>query len=111
MVAMSVIAAESDDEAKFLASSMEQSFAALRTGNPGRMKPPIAGFRESLPPEALASMDAMRSVSAIGGADTVRAAMQRFIARTGADELILGGSIWDPAAQRRSLEITMAALA
>jgi luciferase family oxidoreductase group 1 len=111
MVAMSVIAAESDDEAKFLASSMEQSFAALRTGNPGRMKPPIAGFRESLPPEALASMDAMRSVSAIGGVDTVRAAMQGLIARTGADELILGGSIWDPAAQRRSLEITMAALA
>ena len=111
MVAMSVIAAESDDEAKFLASSMEQSFAALRAGNPGRMKPPIAGFRESLPPEALASMDAMRSVSAIGGADTVRAAMQGLIARTGADELILGGSIWDPAAQRRSLEITMAALA
>jgi luciferase family oxidoreductase group 1 len=110
-VAMSVIAAESDDEAKFLASSMEQSFAALRTGNPGRMKPPIAGFRESLPPEALASMDAMRSVSAIGGVDTVRAAMQGLIARTGADELILGGSIWDPAAQRRSLEITMAALA
>ncbi len=110
MVAMTVIAADSDEEARFLASSMEQSFAALRTGNPGRMKPPLAGYRESLPPEALASMDAMRVVSAIGGPDTVREGMERFIARTGADELILGGSIWDPAAQRRSLEIAMAAL-
>ena len=111
MVAMSVIAADSDDEAKLLASSMEQSFVALRTGSPGGLRPPIPGFRESLPPEALASMDAMRSVSAIGGPATVREAMLRFIERTGADELILGGSIWDPGAQRRSLEITMAALA
>ena len=108
---MSVIAADSDDEAKLLASSMEQSFVALRTGSPGGLRPPIPGFRESLPPEALASMDAMRSVSAIGGPATVREAMLRFIERTGADELILGGSIWDPGAQRRSLEITMAALA
>ena len=111
MAAMSVIAADSDEEAKLLASSMEQSFAALRTGTPGRLRPPIPGYRDSLPPQALASMDAMRSVSAIGGPATVREAMLRFIARTRPDELILGGSIWDPAAQQRSLEIAMAALA
>lgn len=111
MVAMSVISADSDEEARFLASSMEQSFAALRSGTPGRLRPPVAGFRESLPPDALVSMDAMRSVSAIGGPETVRAAMAAFIARTQADELILAGSIFDPAAQRRSLEIAMAALA
>ena len=111
MAAMTVIAGESDEEARFLASSMEQGFAALRTGTPGRMRPPIAGFRESLPPGMLASMDAMRSVSAIGGPDTVREAMLRFIERTGADELIVSGSIFDQAAQHRSLEIAMAALA
>ena len=110
MVAMSVIAADSDDAAKFLASSMEQSFVALRTGNPGRLRPPVAGYRDGLPAEALASMDAMRSVSAIGGPASVREAMLRFIARTQADELILAGSIWDPAAQQRSLAIAMEAL-
>lgn len=110
MVAMSVIAADSDEEAALLASSMEQSFVALRTGTPGRLKPPVAGYRESLPPEALAMMDSMRAVSAIGGPDTVRQRMTDFIARTEADELILAGSIWDPAARCRSLEIAMRAV-
>jgi luciferase family oxidoreductase group 1 len=111
MTAMSVIAAETDEEAALLATSMEQSFTALRTGSSGRLKPPVPGYRETMPPEAVAMMQNMRAVSAIGGPDTVREAITRFIARTGTDELIIGGSIWDPVARCRSLQLTMAALA
>ena len=110
MAAMSVIAADRDEEALFLSSSMEQSFVALRSGNPGKLKPPVAGYRESMPAEAVAMMQGMRAVSAIGGPETVRSRISDFIERTQADELILAGSVWDPAARLRSLAITMEAV-
>ncbi len=107
---MSITCAESDEEAAFLASSGEQSLVALRTGTPGRLKPPVRGYRDSLPPEAITMMDSMRSASATGSPATVRARIERFIERTQADELIIAGSIWDPALRRRSLELTMQAM-
>ena len=110
MAGMTVIAADTDEEAALLASSMDQSFVALRTGSPGRLRPPIPGYRASLSPQAGAMIASMREASAIGSPATVREAVLRFIERTGADELIFGGTIWDPAARRRSLEMAMEAL-
>jgi len=105
-----VITAESDDEARYLASTNEQAFVALRTGTPGRMKPPIRNYRDSLPDVALAMLDQMRSVSAIGSPETVREGIVAFVARTQADEIIISGSTYDPDAQIRSVELTMAAV-
>lgn len=110
MAAMTVIAAESDAEAAVLATSMDQSFVRMRTGGTGRLSPPIPGYRDTLDPQAIAMIDSMRVVSAIGGPATVREGIARFVERTGADELIIAGSIWDPAARRRSLEIVMEAV-
>jgi luciferase family oxidoreductase group 1 len=110
MTAMSVIAAETDEEAALLATSMEQSFVAFRTGGSGRLKPPVADYRETMPPEAVAMMQNMRAVSAIGGPATVRAGIMRFLERTRADELIIAGSIWDLEARCRSLQLTMEAM-
>jgi luciferase family oxidoreductase group 1 len=111
MAAMNVLCADSDEEAALLMSSMDQSFVALRTGNPGKLRPPVPGYRDSLPPHSLAMLEHMRSVSAIGSAETVADAIARFVERTGADEIIVSGSTYDPAARRRSLELTMKALA
>ena len=110
MAAINVIAAGSDGEARLLASSMDQAFVALRTGEPGRLKPPVEGYRESLPPQALAMLESFREASAIGSPDTVRGAVARFIERTRADELIFAGSTFDPAARVRSLELAMDAV-
>jgi len=110
MAAINVITAETDEEAQYLASTNEQAFVALRSGSPGRMKPPIRGYRDMLPAGALAMLDQMRSVSAIGSPATVRAGIEAFVARTGADELIISGSTYDPEAMRRSLQLTMEAL-
>jgi luciferase family oxidoreductase group 1 len=111
MVAMTVLAADTDEEAQFLASSMEQSFVAFRTGGPTRLRPPVEGYRESLHPHELATLDAMRAVRAVGGPNTIRREIHAFIERTGADELILGGSIYDQAARHRSLRLVAQALA
>jgi len=111
MAAMTVLTAESDAEATLLASSLDQSFVALRTGNPGRLKPPIPGYRESLPPHTQAMLEHVRQASAVGAPATVREAIGRFVERTGADEIIVAGATFDPAARERSLALTMEALA
>jgi luciferase family oxidoreductase group 1 len=111
MAAMNVLCADSDEEAALLMSSMDQSFVALRTGNPGKLRPPVPGYRDTLSPSALAMLEHMRSVSAVGASATVADGIARFIERTGADEIIVSGSTYDPAARRRSLELTMKALA
>jgi alkanesulfonate monooxygenase SsuD/methylene tetrahydromethanopterin reductase-like flavin-dependent oxidoreductase (luciferase family) len=49
-------------------------------------------------------------VSAIGSPATVRAGLEAFQHRTGADELIVAGATFDPALRRRSLALTMDAL-
>lgn len=106
MVAMNVLCADSDEEAALLCSSMDQSFVALRSGNPGRLKPPVPDYRASLPPGALAMLEHMRSVSAVGSPATVGAAIGRVIERTRADEIIVSGATFDPAGRQRSLELT-----
>ena len=110
MAAINVLAADSDDEAVLLASSMDQSFVRLRTGSPGRLPPPVPGYRDSLPDSARAMLDHMRQVSAIGSPRTVAERIDAFRQRTQADELIVSGATFDPAHRRRSLELTMAAV-
>ncbi len=111
MAAMTVIAADSDAEAALLASSLDQSFVALRTGTPGRLKPPVPGYRDSLPPHSQAMLEHVRQASAVGSPATVRAAIGRFVERTGADEIIVAGATFDPAAREYSLALTAEALA
>lgn len=110
MAAMTVLTAESDAEAALLASSLDQSFVALRTGNPGRLKPPVPGYRDSLPPHTQAMLEHVRQASAVGAPATVREAIGRFVERTGADEIIVAGATYDPAAREYSLALTMEAL-
>ena len=100
-----VFAADSDEEAEYLSSSMMQSFVALRTGNPGKMPPPVEGYRESLPPQAQSMLEQILQGSAIGSPDKIKQGVERFIDRTGADELIISGSIFDQAAREKSYTI------
>ena len=110
MAAMNVIAADSDEEAVLLASSIDQSFVALRSGTPGQLQPPVPGYRQSLPPSQLAMLEHMRQVSAVGSPATVASSIAKFVERTRADEIIVSGATFDPAARQRSLELTMEAL-
>ena len=110
MAAMTVIASETDADAELLASSQDQSFVRLRSGDPGKLPPPVPGYRTTLPPHALAMLEHMGSARAVGSPATVREGIMRFAERTQADELILSGATYDPAARCHSLELTMEAL-
>ena len=105
MAAMTVFVAETEDEARIVASSQEQSFVRLRTGNPGKLPPPVAGYRDSLPPQARAILEHIGEASAIGTPEQARARIEAFVARTGADEIMLSGATYDPAARVRTLEL------
>ncbi len=105
MLAMNVFAAPTREEAEFIATSAQQAFVNLRIGNPGQLPPPVAGFKERLGPAERHMLDQVLSCSAVGSPADVRAAMLRFAERTGADELLLGGMIFDHAARLRSFAL------
>ncbi|WP_324808697.1 LLM class flavin-dependent oxidoreductase [Sphingomonas sp. LY29] len=111
MLGFNVFAADTDEEAQLLATSLQQAFVALRTGNPGKLKPPLAGFAETLPLDIRAMLDGLLRCSAIGSKETVRAATEEFVARTGADELMITSQIFDHSARVRSYEILAQAFA
>ncbi|MFN6935662.1 MAG: LLM class flavin-dependent oxidoreductase [Tsuneonella sp.] len=111
MAAMTVFAAETDAEAELIATSQQQSFVRLRTGQPGKLPPPLAGYRETLPMQAQSMLAHIGQASAIGSPATLRAAIGAFVERTGADEIIVSGATFDSAARERSLELTVEALA
>lgn len=111
MVAMNVFAAETRAEAQLIASSQQQSFVRLRSGQPGKLPPPVAGFAESLPAPARAMLDHLGQAAAIGTPAEVRERIAAMQARTGADEILLCGATYDPEARIRSLELTLEACA
>ncbi|MEO9670578.1 MAG: LLM class flavin-dependent oxidoreductase [Marinomonas sp.] len=110
MVAMNVIAAETDGAAQTIASSQQQSFVRLRSGEPGRLSPPIENYADSLPAPARAMIEHLGQAAAIGSPKTVRKGIADFMVRTGADEIIVSGSTYDPEDRLRSLEMTRDAL-
>ena len=109
MLGFNVYAADTDAAGQLLASSMQQAFVALRTGRPGKLPPPVPNYLDQLPPAWRAMLEESMSCSAIGAPDTVRGQLAAFIARTGADELMISSPIYDHGARKRSYDITAAA--
>ena len=105
LLGFNVFAADSDAEARFLATSMQQAFVNLRSGRPSTLPPPVRDFEGVLSGSARALLAQVLECSAIGGPETVRSALHAFVARTGADELMISSMIFDHGARLRSFEI------
>lgn len=108
--AFNVLAADTDDEARLLASSTEQMFVAIRTGQPIELPPPVPGYRAQIGAQGNAILDHVLECSAIGGPETVRAGLTKFIERTQVEEVIVTGAMFDPEARKRSASIAAAAM-
>ncbi|GAA4814653.1 LLM class flavin-dependent oxidoreductase [Sphingosinicella ginsenosidimutans] len=104
MLGFNAFAADTDEEAQLLATSVQQAVVSLRTGRPTRLPPPMKDYAETLPPGARAIVDNFLTCSAIGSPATVKAAIEEFVARTGADELMITAQIFDHSARLRSYE-------
>ena len=105
MLGFNVFAADTDEEARLLFTSLQQAFVNLRSGRPGRLPPPVADYENRLGPAERAMIAQALSSSAIGSPDTVKREMEAFVRRTGADELIITSQIFDHAARLRSYEL------
>jgi luciferase family oxidoreductase group 1 len=105
MAVLNVFAAETDDEGVRLATSMQQSFARLSTGKPGRLPPPVDDIAAVLTPQQIESARSRLTYCAVGGPETVKKQLSDFIALTQVDELMITGMMFDKAARIRSLEI------
>jgi luciferase family oxidoreductase group 1 len=106
MLGFNVFAAETDEEAQLLASSMQQAFVNLRSGHPSRLQPPVENYLDQIGPAGAAMLEQVMSCSAIGSPGTVEQQLRDFIAYTGADELMITSQIFDHAARLRSYELT-----
>jgi luciferase family oxidoreductase group 1 len=109
MAALMAVAADTDAEARRLASSVQQSFVALRTGSPGPLPPPVDDFQARLPPAAQAMLGHALECAVIGSPATIETGLAAFARRTQADELIVTASIFDHDARLRSFEIVAGA--
>ena len=103
MLGVNIVAADTDHEARFLASSGRQSFASLREGRPIELPPPSREWERD--PTASSSDTAPARVSFVGSAETVRQQMSAFVEAYQPDELIAVSHIYEHQARLRSYEI------
>ena len=105
VIGVPLIAAPTDAEAEFLASSTYQRVLGILTGDRSRLLPPIENFAARLQPQERAAIGDFLAAAVIGGPDTVRAGLAHLHKATGADELMLVSDVYDPALRLRSLDI------
>jgi luciferase family oxidoreductase group 1 len=104
MLGVNIVAATTDDDARFLASSGRHSFASLRQGRPIELPPPSKEWERDAADESSRALDATR-VSFVGSLATITPQVQDFVARTAADELIVVSHIYDHGARLLSYEL------
>lgn len=110
MVGVPVVAAPTDAEAQFLATSTQQRVLGILTGQRGKLPLPVEGFLQQLGPREQAAIQDFLALAVVGGPETVRQGFAQIQQSTEADELILVTDIHDPALRLRSLEISAQAL-
>jgi luciferase family oxidoreductase group 1 len=105
MVGISVIAADTDEEARKLATSQQQQFLNLIRGRTGLLNPPVESMDTIWTEHEKAIVQKQLSFTVIGNKDTVRERLQSIVKETQANELIAGAQIYDHQARLRSFEI------
>lgn len=109
-IGVPLIAAPTDDEAEYLASSTHQRVLGILTGQRGQLPPPRDNFLASLPANAKAAIDDFLAAAVIGGPDTVQSGFQQLFDATHADEFVLVSDVFDPSLRLRSLDIAAQAI-
>ncbi|HMN80322.1 MAG TPA: LLM class flavin-dependent oxidoreductase [Burkholderiaceae bacterium] len=105
MPGINVVAADTDDEAKYLFTSLQQRFVNMVRGTRGKLSPPIDDIEQYWTPAEKAHAMRMLTCSFVGGPQSLRQQLDRFIEQTGADELIVASAIHDRRARLRSYEL------
>jgi len=105
MLGMNVIAADTEDEARFLKTSVLQSFVNRSKGQRGKLPPPIDRYEEQLSLAERKMLENALSCSATGAPDTVEREIATFVEKYGADEIMITCNIHDFAKRLHSFEL------
>jgi luciferase family oxidoreductase group 1 len=105
MPCVNVFAADTDEEARRLFTSLQQAFINLRRGRPGLLQPPINPEEADWSEVEMAGVRHALRYSAVGSGGTVRRWLESFVEETRADEIMLTAQIYDRQARLRSFEI------
>ncbi|WP_439494457.1 LLM class flavin-dependent oxidoreductase [Bosea sp. (in: a-proteobacteria)] len=105
MPGINVIAAETDAEARHLATSLQQRFVGMVRGQRGKLQPPIDDIETYWSPNEKAHVAGMLRYAFIGSPDTLKRQLGAFITTTRADEIMVTAPIFDHEARKRSYEI------
>jgi luciferase family oxidoreductase group 1 len=109
MVGVNVFAADTNDEARRLMTSLQQQFVSLRRGTPGPLLPAVDDMDGHWSPIERVGVDEALAYSVIGAPDTAEQQLEAIIAQTDADELMLTAQIYDHTARLRSFRIAAVA--
>ena len=105
VVCVNLIAADTDREARFLFTTLQQQFLRLYRGDAGKLPLPVQTLGDEWSPRELMAMEQTLARSLVGEPDRVRHGLKALLAETGADELMFNGPIVDQGARLRSFEI------
>ncbi len=105
VVCVNLIAADTDREARFLFTTLQQQFLRLYRGDAGKLPLPVQTLGDEWSPRELMAMEQTLARSLVGEPDRVRHGLKALLAETGADELMFNGPIVDHQARLRSFEI------
>ncbi|WP_368220316.1 luciferase-like monooxygenase [Aeromonas sp. R7-2] len=105
VVCVNLIAADTDREARFLFTTLQQQFLRLYRGDAGKLPLPVQTLGDEWSPRELMAMEQTLARSLVGEPDRVRHGLKALLTETGADELMFNGPIVDHQARLRSFEI------
>ena len=105
MAAVAVFAADTDAEAGRLFTSLEQSFVNLRRGTPGKLPPPVDSMEGRWTAMEKDGVGHAFSEAIVGSPAAVKSGIEKFVAKTGIDEMMVTAAIFDQRARLRSFEI------
>jgi luciferase family oxidoreductase group 1 len=105
MAGVNIVLADTDEEARFLFTSIQQRFADMVRGRRGKLKPPIENIETYWNDMEKMQASRMLACSFVGSPATVEPALRAFIAQTGIDELIVASAIFDHDARKKSYRL------
>jgi luciferase family oxidoreductase group 1 len=105
MAGVNVIAADTDEEATHLFTSLQMRFADMARGTRGYMQPPIADIEDYWSGPEKIQAQRMLACSFVGSQKSLRIQLKDFIKETGADELMVATAVYDHDARLRSYEV------
>ena len=105
MPCVNVVAADTDKEARRLFTSIQQRFTDMVRNARGQLSAPIDDIDTYWSPAEKAHASRMLSCSFVGSPESLRGQLDAFIARTGANELMVSAAIYEQSARLRSYEI------